>query len=50
MDPSGEGLAKVYQQLNPQGIYASTHFNSQIIAEFFLPKWMGGFEGIEPEN
>jgi len=50
IDPPEQWIAKCYQQLDPRGLFCSTGFGSYIMAEFWLPKFMGGFEGIEPDE
>jgi 5-methyltetrahydrofolate--homocysteine methyltransferase len=50
MDADPQSVAKMYRQYDARGLYVSTHFGSQILAEFYLPKFMGGMEGIEPDD
>jgi hypothetical protein len=50
LDPPEQWIAKCYKQLDPRGLYCSTGFGSYIMAEFWLPKFIGGYEGIEPEE
>lgn len=50
IDPPEQWIAKCYKQLDNKGLWCSTSFGSHIMAEFWLPKFMGGYEGIEPEE
>jgi 5-methyltetrahydrofolate--homocysteine methyltransferase len=50
MDAEPQNLAKMYKQYDPKGLYVSSGLGSQVIAEFYLPKFMGGMEGIEPDD
>ena len=49
MDPPGKGLAKVLSTIESPGIYASTHFNSQIIADLSSRNGWGVLKESNPK-
>ncbi|MEX2681863.1 MAG: hypothetical protein Q6373_009690 [Candidatus Sigynarchaeota archaeon] len=40
-------LAKLYREVDPKKTFAITRLGTEIMAEFYLPKFMGGMDGIE---
>ncbi len=40
-------LAKLYRELDPRKTFAITRLSTEIMAEYYLPKFMGGMDGIE---
>ncbi len=50
MDAAPEDIMKVYHHLDPKGLYLSTSFPGKIWADFFLPSWLGGNEGVDDED
>lgn len=50
MDAAPEDIMKVYRALDPKGLYVSTHFPGKIWADFYLPRWLGGNEGVDDDE
>jgi 5-methyltetrahydrofolate--homocysteine methyltransferase len=50
LDPPSEHIPKMYHELEPKGLFCHTVFAAQIMKEFFLPKFMGGMDGIEEDD
>jgi 5-methyltetrahydrofolate--homocysteine methyltransferase len=42
-------LAKLYRELNPKKTFAITKLGTELMAEFYLPNFMGGMDGIDEE-
>jgi 5-methyltetrahydrofolate--homocysteine methyltransferase len=42
-------IAKLYRNLNPKKTYTISKLGTQIMAEFYLPKFAGGMDAIEEE-
>nr|MDO8110194.1 hypothetical protein [Candidatus Sigynarchaeota archaeon] len=47
---SPELTVKMYRELDPRGLYVSTHYPGKIWAEFFLPPFMGGRGGVDDDE
>ncbi|MHA1792235.1 MAG: hypothetical protein ACTSVI_06285 [Promethearchaeota archaeon] len=50
IDPSPQFITKVYHELEARKLFVSTSFPSRIFADFYLPAFAGGMEGIDPEE
>jgi hypothetical protein len=45
-----EDVPKLYRELDPVGLFVSTNFGAKIFADYYLPTFMGGMNGIDPEE
>jgi hypothetical protein len=50
LDPTPEFVAKLYNVLDPKGLFVQTVFIGKIAADFYLPTFMGGMAGIDDED
>ncbi len=50
MDVAPEVLPVLYNELDPKGLLVSSIFISKILADFFLPKFLGGMAGIDEDE
>ncbi len=46
----GNETAKFYKLLDPRGLMVNCGFGSKIWADFYLPKFLGGMEGVDPDE
>jgi 5-methyltetrahydrofolate--homocysteine methyltransferase len=42
-------LAKMYRDLNPKKLFTITNLGTELMSEFYLPKFLGGMDGIDTE-
>ncbi|MBN2152242.1 MAG: hypothetical protein JW839_12400 [Candidatus Lokiarchaeota archaeon] len=49
MDAAPQDLMRVYNNLDPKGLYVGTHFPGKIWAEYYLPPFLGGMGGVDDE-
>jgi len=50
IDPPSHLVAKMYHVLDPNGLFVTINFGSKMYAEFGLPKFMGGMDGVDDED
>lgn len=50
IDAHPEIIAHLYDVLEPKGLFVSSIFIGKIIADYYLPKFMGGMGGIDDED
>nr|MDO8083622.1 hypothetical protein [Candidatus Sigynarchaeum springense] len=50
MDVTPEYVARMYKELDHKGLYVLTIFLGQMIADFYLPEFMGGQGGVEDDD
>jgi hypothetical protein len=46
IDTLPEFVPHIYNMLDPKGLYVRTFYSSQIAADYYLPKFLGGKDGI----
>nr|MDO8109110.1 hypothetical protein [Candidatus Sigynarchaeota archaeon] len=49
-DVTPEYVARMYKDLDPRGLYVFTIFLGQMIADFYLPEFMGGRGGVDEDE
>src|SRR5271157_5158782 len=49
-DVTPEFVARMYRDLDARGLYVFTLFLGQMIADFYLPEFMGGQGGVDEED
>ena len=49
-DVTPEYVGRMYKELDPRGLYVFTIFLGQMIADFYLPDFMGGHDGVDDDD
>ncbi|GAB4305118.1 MAG: hypothetical protein Kow0069_00440 [Promethearchaeota archaeon] len=45
-----ESVPALYDRLDPRGLYVHCEYPGEVFAEFYLPRFLGGMGGVDPEE